>query len=195
LCSAGPLPRPCCLGRWPFPSGPQGCTGRIGASSSASMSAFVSPEGATSVSFSHHPLSKTHLASSGPLDVGLLLLGCSKISPPSSLGSVSTPTRLATCFGSTLPSAEHVPSSWVLTTSTAFSTESPAGLLHPTSDHGVHRVAVALALSRLHSHSHRCLSLQSLPLISSRALRLRRPLPSHRYRLRHRPDLKALLHS
>jgi len=62
---------------------------------------------------------------------------------PSSLGSVSTPAHRATCFGSTLPRAEHVPSSWFLTTSTASSTESPAGLLHPTSDHEVHRIAAA----------------------------------------------------
>lgn len=72
----------------------------------------------------------------------LLLQGCSKIAPPSTSGPVSTPTHLAMCFGPTLPRVEHVPPSWVLTTLTAFSTESFAGLLHPAADHGVHRVAV-----------------------------------------------------
>ena len=43
--------------------------------------------------------------------------------------------------------------------------------------------------------SHRCTSLQSLSLPSSRALRRRRPLPPRRHRLRYRPDLEALLHS
>ena len=46
------------------------------------------------------------------------------------------------CFGLTLPSARHVPSSWFHTTSTDCATEGIGSLLHLPADHGVHRVAV-----------------------------------------------------
>jgi hypothetical protein len=66
-----------------------------------------------------------------------------------------------------LPSARHVPTSWFLTTLTAYSTRWPAGLLHPTTGLGVRCV---LTRSAFHT-------LQSLSLASSRTASPR-PLPS-----------------
>jgi hypothetical protein len=79
--------------------------------------------------------------------------------------------RACARIGLTLPNAWHVPPSWFLTTSTACATMGLVGLLHPTADHGVHRVSTsraprARAASR---RPHRCHTLQSFPLAGSRA--------------------------
>jgi hypothetical protein len=60
------------------------------------------------------------------------------------------PTSKLLGFGRELPGSPHVPSSWFLPTSTAFSTFGSAGLLHPAADPGVHQVprAAPLPLSR-----------------------------------------------
>jgi hypothetical protein len=47
-------------------------------------------------------------------------------------------TCRSTSRGPTVPTASHVPSPWFLTTSTAYSTLSTAGLLHPAAGPGVH---------------------------------------------------------
>lgn len=73
----------------------------------------------------------------------------------------------------TLPRRVRGPSSWFLPTSTASASGRSAGLLHPTADPEVHRVAApavpsppgVVGLER----SLRCLALQSLPLPRSRA--------------------------
>jgi hypothetical protein len=68
--------------------------------------------------------------------------------PPSFLTREVSPTDVSAGFGPVLPHTVHVPPSWSLTTSTAFSLGARAGLLHPAPDPGVHRVstrAVAFA--------------------------------------------------
>jgi hypothetical protein len=79
-------------------------------------------------------------------------------------------------FGDAVPTASLGPSSWFLTTSTGSSTSSSAGLLHPASDHGVHRVSAQPVCPRpcLLADAH---ALQSVPLTSSGAVRRRRPVP------------------
>jgi len=82
----------------------------------------------------------------------------------------------------TMPIATHVPPSWSLTTLTASSTGPFAGLLHPTADHEVHRV-FARDISTSPTSSPMQTPSRAFPSSSSRARRLRRPLPPRRHRL------------
>jgi hypothetical protein len=78
-------------------------------------------------------------------------------------------------FGPTLPRARHVPPSRFLTALTGCSTEDRPGLLHPGTDHGVHRVGAAgFATCRAFP---RCQALQSFPLRISGVSRRRETLP------------------
>jgi hypothetical protein len=71
------------------------------------------------------------------------------------------------CFGPALPHAGHVPSSWFLTTPTAFAFRGCEGLLHPPADREVHRVAVTwTACLRCRVAFPRCQTLQSVSLRS-----------------------------
>jgi hypothetical protein len=74
------------------------------------------------------------------------------------------------------PSA-RVPSSWFLTTSTAYSVHIPAGLLHPAADHGVRCVSDRPRPSRSsepgHSFSHRWVPFEEFPSYGSRTTSLR----------------------
>jgi hypothetical protein len=70
----------------------------------------------------------------------------------------------------------HVPSAWILTTSTACSAPGPAGLLRPACGRGVRRVLPRRS------------TLRRVPLASSRTASLR-PLPPCRF-----DDFEALLH-
>jgi len=54
---------------------------------------------------------------------------------------VSTPPAPKCGFVSALPNALNVPSAWFRSTVTVFSTCKLEGLLHPSADHGVHRVS------------------------------------------------------
>jgi len=82
----------------------------------------------------------------------------------------------------TMPIATHVPPSWSLTTLTASSTGPFAGLLHPAADHEVHRV-FARNISTSPASSPMQKPSRAFPSPSSRARRLRRPLPPRRHRL------------
>lgn len=101
-----------------------------------------------------------------------------RTSSPSTSPWESSPTHLAVCFGPTLPRVEHGPPSWFLTTLTGSSSRGFAGLLRPAADHEVHRVAALAAASRRTTErSHRCHTLQSIPLPNSRTRVTASPCP------------------
>lgn len=105
------------------------------------------------------------------------------------------PTRLR--VSSTARVSElRSPSSWFLPTLTACLPVRSTGLLHPVSDHGVHRVAAAHHHLPVMTHglSRRCHTLQSLLLPHSRTERHRWSIPSRRSSAANRPDLRAFLH-
>lgn len=129
------------------------------------------------------PLSETHLASSGPVLYWAPPTGFFKDLPSVDvLPGVHSHTPQAMCFGMTMQLVTHVPSSWFLTTSTVYSTRPFPGLLHPDTDHGVHRVsasdACAPAASPLVPPPFEALpSRAAVPVVSVR------PLPPRRHRL------------
>jgi hypothetical protein len=63
--------------------------------------------------------------------------------PPSFKLCASTPRNPKTSFGQEMPISRHVPSMSFLTTTTVYSAQRPAGLLHPASDHRVRLVSQA----------------------------------------------------
>jgi len=113
-----------------------------------------------SMDFYSPPTYRTSLsATSSPDEASPLGLGCASVvcrigpktsrltrAPCAPLRRLSWWSPLPVAYRGTLPSAARshprcpVPSSWVLTTSTACSTTRPAGLLHPASDPGVRLV-------------------------------------------------------
>jgi len=73
----------------------------------------------------------------------LPLLGLSKIVPPSYALVESTPelTLAGSFLGPPSADVDRVPPSWFLTTSTGCSSSERAGMLHPTTDHGIRHVS------------------------------------------------------
>jgi hypothetical protein len=127
------------------------------------------------------PLSKTHLVSLGLLPSAFLRVA-SKIAPPSTNRLESTPAGPRARFGESLPRGSHVPSSWVLTTSTASSSRRAQAccILLPTMGFTGFWPCGKRRARRPVGPPHRCHTLQSLPLHRQPCLRHRRPLPPRR---------------
>jgi hypothetical protein len=68
-------------------------------------------------------------------------LGFSNTAPPSFISREVSPAGVSADLGPVLPHTVRVPPTWSLTTSTACSLGARAGLLHPATDPGVHRVS------------------------------------------------------
>jgi hypothetical protein len=124
-------------------------------------------------------------------------IGLSK-KPPLRRHHLKSPLpRTEVRFGHLPPSKHHGPPMWFLPTLADYSSSGFVGLSHPTTDHEVHRVLHS-AVPRQgvdSSAPHRCHTLQSLPLPSSRHCVTAAPMPPRRHRAAHPADLKALLHS
>jgi len=185
------------LGRWPFP-GPR----RLGhrAFRLPSTSRQVSPclphrSVVHPTSTRRRPLSETHLAPTGLTSGQAPPTGLFKDRPSAvSRAGVLSHTLSPACFGSKVPPSVLGPSSRFLTTSTVCSTNPAAGLLHPASGHGVHRVSAITCCHRRRfpTDAH---ALQSLPLPSSCTSRRRGPLPPRRLPAASWFDLEAFFHS
>jgi hypothetical protein len=77
------------------------------------------------------------------------LLGFIKDRPSASvISSVHSQMNRSPPFGSKMPISEHVPSLPFLPTPTVYSTQHPAGLLHPATGHGVRHVSSLLPARR-----------------------------------------------
>jgi hypothetical protein len=112
-----------------------------------------------------------------------------------------SPACVSAGFGPVLPHTVHVPPTWSLTTSTASSSETLAGLLHPAPDPGVHRVsarAVAPACGLPPTSLGlvpplRCSPSSAFPACAAEPASPPAPAPSPLLRHACRADLEALL--
>jgi hypothetical protein len=91
--------------------------------------------------------------------------GFSKTAPPSESSAGVHSRELAPASACTLPASTLVPPAPFLPASTVSSTNRLAGLLHPASDHGVHRVSAPRRRMPASSSalSHRCLPSRAFP--------------------------------
>jgi hypothetical protein len=133
---------PDCLAGWLALTGASsGCPVRFGASSSRhGPSGFACTEVPATFRVSSCPRSAdaSHIR---PVRDRTPALGFSNTAPPSFISREVSPAGVSADLGPVLPHTVRVPPTWSLTTSTACSLGARAGLLHPATDPGVHRVS------------------------------------------------------
>lgn len=119
---------------------PHPCVGEGG--DHALRSCVVGPRSSFTRLIARSPQSKAHLVLPGPCCHGTRAQE-SSCSPLRRTHRGRVLPRTEARIGSTLPHAEHVPSSWFLTTPTVFASHSIESLLHLSANLEVHRVAGA----------------------------------------------------